>query len=270
VPVCSRGASIEFDNVSVNLGGVSILRNVTAKVAAQSRTAIVGPNGAGKTTLLMCLLGEIPYSGKIVVSLQECGSECNSANSPLHMYRKVRVGFVPQRMAFDRSMPLTALEFLCLQRQRRPLWLGMSRSAKQSARELLVAVRAEHLESRMIGNLSGGELQRLLLANALGQTPDLLILDEPASGVDVQGEQLFCELLENVSAEFGFTQLMVSHDLSTVLHHATQVICLNKTVISQGVPSDALSTQTLMALFGLHMGLVDDEHLAAHISGQSH
>jgi zinc transport system ATP-binding protein len=181
-----------------------------------------------------------------------------------------RIGFVPQRMAFDRSMPLTVLEFLSLRHQRRPIWLGISSKVRSRVLELLAAVQAEHLVGRGLGNLSGGELQRVLLANALARDPDLLILDEPASGVDVQGEQLFCELLEAVAAKYGFTQLMVSHDLSTVIHHATHVICLNKTVVAEGTPRVALNTQNLLALFGIHMGLVDEERLGAHVEGKCH
>jgi zinc transport system ATP-binding protein len=117
------------------------------------------------------------------------------------------------------------------------------------------------LENRKIGALSGGEMQRVLLALALGREPDLLVLDEPASGVDFQGEHVFCELLDRLRCEKGFTQLMVSHDLPTVTHHATHVICLNRKVAAEGAPREVLTTETLTAIFGLHMGLVDSRAL---------
>jgi zinc transport system ATP-binding protein len=117
------------------------------------------------------------------------------------------------------------------------------------------------LEKRRIGALSGGEMQRVLLALALGQNPDLLVLDEPASGVDFQGEHVFCELLEKLRREQGFTQLMVSHDLPTVTHHATHVICLNRHIVAEGTPRKVLTPETLCKIFGLHMGLVDSRAL---------
>ena len=100
-------------------------------------------------------------------------------------------------------------------------------------------------------------MQRVLLALALQQEPELLVLDELSAGIDVQGEQLFCELLDSLRKEKGFTQLMVSHDLPTVTHHATHVICLNHHVVAEGLPKDVLTNKNLTALFGLHMGLVD-------------
>jgi zinc transport system ATP-binding protein len=235
--------AVVFENVSVELAGVSILDKVCAAVPRGGCTAIVGPNGAGKTTLLLALLGELPYQGQIhAMGINENGS---------------RVGYVPQRLMFDRGLPLTVLEFLAMGIQRKPLWFGIRRKLRAQARDLLVLVKADHLAGRRLGALSSGELQRALLALALQQEPELLVLDEPAAGVDVQGEQLFCELLEGLRREKKFTQLMVSHDLATVTHHADHVIGLNHRVFAEGPPREVLTAETLTALFGLHMGLVD-------------
>ena len=100
-------------------------------------------------------------------------------------------------------------------------------------------------------------MQRVLLALALQQDPELLVLDEPSAGVDVKGEKVFCELLEELSSKWGFTQLIVSHDLATVTHHATHVICLNRKVLAEGPPDQVLTTEILKSLFGIHMGVVD-------------
>jgi zinc transport system ATP-binding protein len=243
-----NGAAVKFENVTVTLGGNSILDGVSASVPQGSCTAIVGPNGAGKTTMLLALLGEVPYTGGIRIS---------RANEGGHL----RIGYVPQRLQFDRGMPLTVLEFMVMGWQRSPLWFGVRRSYRERAMGLLRSVKIDGLEKRNIGALSGGEIQRVLLALALGQEPDMLVLDEPASGVDFQGEHVFCELLENLRCERGFTQLMVSHDLPTVTHHATHVICLNRKVAAEGSPREALTTKTLTAIFGLHMGLVDSRAL---------
>lgn len=235
--------AVAFEGVTVALGGVPILEQVTAKVPRGGCTAIVGPNGSGKTTLLLALLGQIPYAGRIQLAPQSGGAP-------------PRIGYVPQRLAFDRGLPMTVLDFMVMGRQRLPLWFGCRASFKAQALELLAMVRADGLIHRQVGALSGGEMQRVLLALALQQKPDLLILDEPAAGVDFQGEQIFCELLDGLRQQHAFTQLIVSHDLATVTHHSTYVICLNHTVMAAGPPCEVLTAETLTATFGLHMGLV--------------
>jgi zinc transport system ATP-binding protein len=238
--------AIRFEDVSVELGGVSVLEGVTATVPRGGCTAIIGPNGAGKTTLLLALLGEVPYRGRIHTACRIRGG-CS------------RIGYVPQRLALDRGLPVTVTEFLAMGFQKRPLWFGVTAPLKKRAVETLAAIRAEHLAERRLGTLSGGEMQRALLALALQQEPDLLVLDEPAAGVDFQGEHIFCELLDALRKQKGFTQLMVSHDLATVTHHASHVICLNHRVAAEGPPKESLTSETLTAIFGMHMGLVDSK-----------
>lgn len=255
-PYPRNGAAVAFENVTVTLGGITILENISAKIPRGSCTAVVGPNGAGKTTLLLALLGEVPYTGGIRISPADAG-------------RRLRIGYVPQRLQFDRGMPLSVLEFMAMGWQRSPLWFGVRKRWRDRARELLASVKVGELEKRRIGALSGGEMQRVLLALALGQEPDLLVLDEPASGVDFQGEYIFCELLDQLRRARGFTQLMVSHDLPTVTHHATHVICLNRKVAAEGAPREVLTIETLTAIFGLHMGLVDGRALPDGKSGCS-
>lgn len=237
-------SAVVFERVTVRLAGVTILENVTAAAPRGGCTAVIGPNGAGKTTLLQALLGQTPYAGAIRIAPAPTG-------------RPARIGYVPQRLAFDRGLPLTVCDFLVMGLQRFPLWLGTALTWRMRARELLKAVRADALEDRQLGVLSGGELQRVLLALALEQEPDVLVLDEPATGVDIQGGQLFCELLERLRRERGFTQLMVSHDLATVTHHATHVVMLNRRVVAEGSPRAVLTSANLGAVFGLHTGLAD-------------
>lgn len=246
--VPAAGASVEFRDVTVKLGGVLILDRVTASVPRGGCTAVVGPNGAGKTTLLLALLGEISYSGDVRVVCAHGGPSA-------------RIGYVPQRLSFDRGLPLTVEEFLGMGLQRTPLWLGLRPSSRLRSLELLEMVGGPHLAKRPMGGLSGGEQQRVLLALALLREPELLVLDEPAAGVDFEGEHLFCELLDGLRREKGFTQLMVSHDLATVTHHATHVICLNRRVAAEGHPREALTSHTLTAIYGIHMGLVDSSSM---------
>ncbi len=239
----STSDAIFFDDVTIQRGSLTILDHVTAHVPNGSCTAIIGPNGAGKTSLLMSLLGEIPYRGTVSIHPGKDG-------------KPLRFGYVPQRLNLDRGMPLTVMEFLVMGIQKKPLWLGINPKLRDESLHLLSLVHADNLGTRKIGDLSGGELQRVLLALALRQDPELLVLDEASAGVDFRGEQLFCELLEELRQKRKFTQLMVSHDLGMVAHHATHVICLSRRVVAEGSPAQVLNSETLMELFGIHMGLI--------------
>jgi zinc transport system ATP-binding protein len=240
-PAAVAAPALRLRDVTVHLDGATPLDAVSADVPAGGFTSVVGPNGAGKTTLLLALLGQRPFQGSVEIS-------------PAPARRRLRIGYVPQRLALDRGMPLTVEELLVLGRQRRPVWLGLDPSARERARALLGAVAATHLRERPIGALSGGELQRVLLALALGEEPELLVLDEPAAGLDLHGEALFCEVLERLRVERGFTLLMVTHDLGLALHHATHVVLLNRRVVAQGPPRAVLTPEHLARAYGLHMG----------------
>lgn len=242
---------VKFENLSVSADGRHILEDVNALAPCGGATVLVGPNGAGKTTLLRCLLGEIHYSGKIVFF----GAAGKAVPKP-------RIGYVPQQLHADPQLPLRVYEFLSLGCQERPLWLGCSRKCRQRAADLLAMVDASHLEDRRLGNLSGGEMRRVLLASALGRNPQLLVLDEAEAGVDYRGERLFWELLDNSRKRLGFSLLMVSHNLPLAAHYATYVICVKKTALAQGAPCDTLTGPVLLNLFGvpihLYPGQCDD------------
>ncbi len=248
-------SAVVFDDVSVTLGGVRILEGVSAAVPRGSATAIIGPNGAGKTTLLLSLLGQVGYSGRISVRSGEGGASA-------------RIGYVPQRLDFDRGMPATVLDVLVMGVQRLPLWLGRRARHRDDAMRFLRMVNAEHLAKRRLGALSGGELQRVLLALAIQQRPEVLILDEPSAGVDIGGESLLCELLDALRCQEGFTQIMVTHDLSMVTAHADYVICLNRRVRGMGPTRSTLTAAVLAETFGLHLGLAD-LHAMPDIPGQA-
>ncbi|MHC1742250.1 MAG: metal ABC transporter ATP-binding protein [Syntrophobacteraceae bacterium] len=236
------GAAVSFQDVTVERGGVPIVTSVSATVPPGRFTAIIGANGAGKTTLLLALLGKIGHGGAVRVL------------SPVPD-RPPRIGYVPQRFEFDRGMPLTVSEVLLMGRQRRPLFFGRSKRFESENAELLEAVGVAHLADRQLGALSVGEQQRVLLALSLQRQPDLLLLDEPAAGVDYRGEQLLCGLLDALREKLGFTQLMVSHDLGIVTAHADHVICLNRRLIGEGPPQEILTPQVLEATFGVHRGM---------------
>ncbi len=248
--------AVEFKNVAVRLNDIKIIENITASVPCNSCTSIVGPNGAGKTTLLLALLGKIKYTGSISINSIDDGV-------------KPVIGYVPQRMDFDRNIPVTVLEFMAMGLQKKPLWLGVKKKCRQDCEEVLAAVHASHLIDRRVGNLSGGELQRILLALALQTKPELLVLDEPDTGVDFHGGQIFCELLEDLRATKGFTQIMVSHDLGTITQHSTHVICMNHSVIAEGSPQEVITPEVLSSTFGIHMGVIDPDKIHNFYSCQA-
>ncbi|MDE5879595.1 MAG: metal ABC transporter ATP-binding protein [Desulfovibrio sp.] len=239
--LCPTAPAVRFEHVGVRAGGRVILEDVDAVAPAGSATVLMGPNGAGKTTLLHCLLGETPHSGSIVLA----GGQ--------------RMAHVPQQLVVERGLPLTVLEFLALGGQRRPLWLGVSTAARERGRALLESVDAGGLAGQRLGDLSGGELRRVLLAAALGHDPDLLVLDEAEAGVDVHGERLFWEVLDQARRERGFTLIMVSHNLPLAAHYATHVICLDRRVLAQGPPRTTLTAQLLLTLFGVPIHLYPDQ-----------
>jgi zinc transport system ATP-binding protein len=164
-------------------------------------------------------------------------------------------------------MPLSVIDFLCSGRQIRPLWLGHARRARRAAVAELERVGAAGWEHRPLGKLSGGELQRVLLAMALTAQPDILLLDEPVSGVDISGEELFCDLLGSLHREGRYTMLLVSHDLSIVTEHAQYILCLNHAVQCQGETVQTLTAENLKALYKFDVGIAAHTH--AH-EGHSH
>lgn len=207
---------VTIRDLSVELGGVRILQHVDADLAQGKITAVIGLNGSGKTTLLRAILKEIPYSGTITF---HCGHD-HRHPTPEH------IGYVPQKLQIDARLPLTVRDLMALVLQRRPLFLGISRRTNRRMEELLSRVGRPHLLDLPVEKLSGGELQRVLLALALEPQPELLLLDEPAAGIDYQDQQPFYKLITEMNRQLGVTIVLVSHDLSVVSTEAHHVICL--------------------------------------------
>jgi zinc transport system ATP-binding protein len=243
---------VEIWDVAVTLGGNRILRGVTAGLARGKITAVIGLNGSGKTTLLRAILKEVPYTGRIKFN---CGHN-HTRPVPEH------VGYVPQKLHIDAKMPLTVRDLLALALQRRPLFLGVSRRAERVMVQLLDRVWATtELLDRPVEKLSGGELQRVLLALALQPEPELLLLDEPAAGVDFQHEDKFYDLIAAINRRTGVTIVLVSHELSVVSRHAHHVLCLKDGRIQcQGPPQEIMSGEVLAETFGSAKGVYTHQH----------
>jgi zinc transport system ATP-binding protein len=245
-------ALVTLRNVRVELGGKQVLHGVDAELARGQITALIGMNGSGKTTLLRAILKEVPYNGSIAF---HCGHD-HTHPVPEH------VGYVPQKLRVDANLPLTVSDLLALCLQKRPLFLGIGRPLLWLMKRMLDRVWTPHeLLDCQVDKLSGGELQRVLLALALQPEPELLLLDEPAQGVDFEHQEKFYELLARLNQETGVTILLVSHDLSVVSQHAHHVLCLSDGRIAcQGPPGHALTEEMLAQTFGSEKGFYGHTH----------
>lgn len=221
-------AAISVRNLALTFGTTRILDAVNLEVEAGTLHALVGPNGAGKTTLLRAILGEQPHQGEIRLDLGRHG----------------RLGYVPQSLALDPSLPLTVTDFLALMLGRRPALFGAGRRKRERYRGVLERTASGHLIDRPMSALSGGEMRRVLLAAALEPMPVILLLDEPTSQVDEAGLSIFEDLTRTLRP--AVTILMVGHDLVSLARTADRVTVINRTVIHEG-PAHGLADPTLVA-----------------------
>ena len=235
--------ALHVHHISLRLGDASILEDVSFDLAAGEFLAIVGPNGAGKSTLVKVVLGlKTPQKGHALIFGQPAGVEPK------------RLGYVPQLKTFDRTFPATALE-LVVTGFRRSWPARIGREEREKGLEALEHVGAGQLEKRPLARLSGGEIQRVYLARALVRLPDLVLLDEPATGVDFLAEHDLHDLLEayqDHTAELGSkaTVVMITHDMAAARYHADQVVVLNRRLMAFGPPDEVLADEKLKAAFG--------------------
>ena len=211
---------LEIKNLSVRYGEQSILENISFDLEKGDTLAIIGPNGSGKTTLLRAILGATRYAGEIKIS---AGTE---------------IGYVPQKIDLERDLPITVKEFLALKSRAEPEGLLQA-----------VDLDPAFLKKR-IGELSAGELQRVLIAWAISGHPDLLLFDEPTASVDAAGQKTVYELLHKLQDERNLALILISHDLTVVYRYAQKVLCLNRQQICFGVPSEVLTPKELEKLYG--------------------
>jgi zinc transport system ATP-binding protein len=246
---------VSIRDLWVTLGQKDILKGVDADLERGRVTALIGLNGAGKSTLLRALVKEVPYRGE---ARFHCGHD-HREPTPEH------VGYVPQKLRVEANLPVTVLDLFGLALGRRPLFLGVSRAVRERTRRLLQEVKALHLLDARVEKLSGGELQRVLLALALEPRPELLLLDEPAAGIDFKDVAPFYELIAELNARTGVTVLLVSHELSVVSRLAHHVLCMQDGRIScQGPPQEILTSEVLARTFGA------DQAIYAHLHHHGH
>ncbi|MEY8321751.1 metal ABC transporter ATP-binding protein [Lachnospiraceae bacterium 46-61] len=234
---------VEIENLSVKSGKDILLDNINLEFHCGQLTALIGRNGAGKTTLLKAILGEKKYTGKIHYEKHD-GKEM----------KNTVIGYVPQQLLFDKSMPVSVADFMIATKIKKPVWLGYSKQQKQNLKNRLQEMDCGHILDRKLGDLSGGELQRVLLTMAIEPMPDLLILDEPVSGVDATGLDLFYKKVTYLRNTYHIAVLLVSHDLALIRRYADKVVLLDKTVAEQGDAEDVFQTKAFQQTFGYFAG----------------
>lgn len=231
--------SIEMKHITVVSGEDTLLEDVNLTFHCGELTALIGKNGAGKTTLLRTLLGERRYQGRISFT------DHHGTVLPVP-----RIGYVPQHLDFDRSMPVSVSDFIAAARGSRAVWLGKNKKKKGSIKKMLEEMDCSYLAERRLGALSGGELQRVLLALATDPVPDLLVLDEPVSGVDLAGLDLFYKRVTQLRDQQHMAVLLVSHDLGLIRQYADKVVLLDKTILAEGDADAVFQTEAFLDTFG--------------------
>jgi len=217
-----KGIILQAINVNVVLDHQTIIENLSFEVKRGEVLTILGPNGAGKSVLLKTLLGLLPYQGQI------------------EWAKGIKIGYVPQRLPFIKDIPLSIKDFFYLKK-----------SPEKETKEILDSVGfGQEFLWRKIGDLSSGQFQRILIAWALVGNPQVLLFDEPTTGIDMGGEETIYNFLAKLQKDTDLTVLLVTHDLSVVYKFSTEVICLNRHPMCYGPPREVLTPDSLQKLYG--------------------
>ncbi len=234
---CSHSCCLRIQNLNVKIGNQDILRDISLHIHCGEMVALIGPNGAGKSTLLKAILGQQDYEGVISFSV------------PGQRNRKATIGYVPQTPNFDPGDPVTVSDLFACCMSKWPAFLGLSKKMKQTVRGCLERVHGEALMDKRVGTLSGGELQRVLLALALEPLPNVLILDEPLSGVDVEGMSALMDMLDEIRHSYDLSILMTTHDFSMLPKYADQVVLMDSQILCKGTARDVLDSPEFAKAF---------------------
>lgn len=240
-PGCSGTCCLQVQHLGVTLQEDVILKDVSFHLHCGEIVALIGPNGAGKTSLFNSILGHIPYSGTIHFE--------RAGGTPSHPL----IGYVPQSPTFEPGDPISVLDFFTCAISRWPSFLPIPATLRERVLGCLQRVQGEGLINKRLGTLSGGELQRVLLAMALEPLPQILILDEPLSGVDVEGEIQLMTMLGEIRKRYDLSILFSTHDFATLHQYADKVILLQQEILKVGPPREVLTSPEFRAAFHLQV-----------------
>lgn len=227
-----KGASIKIKNLSLTLSNTNILENVNLEIEAGKIHGIIGPNGGGKTSLIKCILGQLPYKGDIFIEYED----------------NKKIGYVPQKLEFEKTVPITVDDFLAMCYQLKPNFLGVSKKYRKMFNDMLEEVGLSGKNKRILSNLSGGELQRLLLAQAIYPRPNILILDEPFAGVDSFGENYFLSMIKKLKDE-GITIIWIHHNINQLKKIADRITCIKKKICFSCEEHEEISKERLLEIY---------------------
>ncbi len=227
----------KINNISYTAGSDLILDNVSLHIHCGSLTVLIGKNGAGKSTLLRALLGEIKHSGTIEYKNKVDGS------------RTIKIGYVPQKLNIENS-PMTVYDMAASLCSNKPVFLYKDKKLHEEIKEHLKEFGADNLIDSKVARLSGGELQRVLMGIATIPYPDLLILDEPISGMDMKGKEQFYSRINELKKDHDLAIILVSHDFGYVKKYADKVVMLDKKVLLDGTPDEVFSSKVFKDTFG--------------------
>ena len=234
---CGHSCCLRVENMSVRIGSDEILKDMNLHIHCGEMVALIGPNGAGKSTFLKAILGQREYEGVIAFS------------EPGQRSKKPRIGYVPQSPGFDPSDPVSVADLFACCMSKRPAFLGLGKSMQTTILECLERVHGEDLIHKRVGTLSGGELQRVLLALALEPLPNILILDEPLSGVDVEGQSGLMDMLDEIRKRYDLSILMITHDFGMLPTYADNVVLVDRTIVKKGTPAEVLDSDEFRNVF---------------------
>ena len=233
---------LTVENLGVKFDNNEVLKGLNFFVQKEDVLAIVGPNGSGKSVLFRALLGLVPYSGKI------------------QWASNLKIGYVPQKFNIDKDLPLSVEEFLKFKEKNSEKIVGALKAVGITDEHHI----EKHILKQRLGWLSGGQLQRVLIAWSILDNPDVLLFDEPTAGIDIGGEETIYNLLKKLKDKRGFTILLISHDLNIVYKYANNVICINKEMVCFGEPSTVLDPTSLVKLYGGEASFYKHEHEHNH------
>ena len=229
----------KINNINVKYGKEIALKDVNIHIHCGQLTVVIGPNGAGKSTLLKAILGEVEHTGNITFTdIKE------------NITKRIKIGYVPQHLNIEKHMPTTVYDMFASCISHIPVFLKKDAKLYKEIKEHLKLFGAERLIDKSVGDLSGGELQRVLLSIATKPIPNLLILDEPVSGIDKNGTRDFYELVNMLKTKYDMSILLVSHDLDLVKQYADKVILLDKEVIKEGTAEAVFKSSEYKKYFG--------------------
>lgn len=231
---------LKINNITVRVGDRPIIEDISLHAHCGEITAVIGRNGAGKSTLFRAIIDDLPHSGEVVFS----------GHNGVPTAKKPRIGYVPQSLNVDRGSPATVLDMALAFTSRWPAFLPIPKRLREDIRTHFARFAAEDLLDKKVGKLSGGELQRTLLAIATRPHPDMLVLDEPVSGMDSAGLALFYSLLDDLRRE-DMVILLISHDLAYVREHADRVVLMDGRVLECGAPQDVFSSAAFRSAFSV-------------------